>query len=112
MEKELLSVVMTLRDFGSMLPGANLQICTDHRNLTHQNLNSQRALRWRLFLEECAPAFHCIKGEKNVVTDAFSRLPVKPIVGEKSHVGLGESPTTPDDAFAIELDDPALLDCF
>jgi hypothetical protein len=38
-------------------------------------------------------------------------LPVEPIVGEKSHVDPG-APTTPDNAFAIEMDDPALLDCF
>jgi hypothetical protein len=95
-----------------MLLGANLQIRTDHRNLACQNLNSQRVLLWRLFLEEHAPTFHCIKGKKNVMADAFSRLPVKPIVGEKSHVGPGESPTAPDNAFVIEMDDPALLECF
>jgi hypothetical protein len=90
---------------------SDLQIHTDHRNLTHQNLNSQRALRWRLFLEEHTPAFHCVKGEKNVVADAFSQLPVKTIVWEKSCVGPGATPTaTKDDAFAIELDDPALLE--
>jgi hypothetical protein len=111
MEKELLSVVMTLREFRSMLLGADLQICADHRNLTYQNLNSQCVLRWRLFLEKHAPTFHCVKGEKNVVADAFSRLPVKPIVGEKSHVGPG-APTTPNNAFAIEMNDPALLECF
>ncbi len=109
MEKELLSVVMTLREFCSMPLGADLQIYADHRNLTYQNLNSQRVLRWRLFLEEYTPTFHYIKGEKNVVADAFSRLPVKTIVGEKS-VGPG-MPTT-DSIFSIELDDPALLDCF
>jgi hypothetical protein len=109
MEKELLSIVMTPQEFRSMLLGADLQIYADHRNLTYQNLNSQCVLRWRLFLEEHTPTFHYIKGEKNVVADAFSRLPVKTIVGEKS-VGPG-APTT-DSTFSIELDDPALLDCF
>jgi hypothetical protein len=79
-------------------------------NLSHQNLNLQRASRWRLFLEEHRPAFDHVKGEKNVVADAFSRLPVKTIVGEKS-VGPG-APTAADSMFSIELDDPALLDCF
>jgi hypothetical protein len=92
-----------------MLLGADLQIHADHCNLTYQNLNSQRVLRWRLFLEEHTPTFHHVKGEKNVVADVFSRLPVKTIVGEKS-VGPG-APTT-DSVFSIELDDPALLDCF
>ena len=46
------------------------------------------------------------------MADAFSRLPVKTIVGEKSHVGPGAPPTTTDDAFAIEMDDPASLECF
>jgi hypothetical protein len=109
MEKELLSVVMTLREFRSMLLGADLQICTDHRNLTCQNLNSQRVPRWRLFLEEHAPAFHHVKGEKNLAADAFSLLPVKTIVGEKS---VGPGAPTADSVFSIELDDPALLDCF
>jgi hypothetical protein len=63
---------MTLQEFCSMLLGANLQIYADHRNFTDQNLNSQRVLQWRLFLEERAPTFHCFKGEKNVVADAFS----------------------------------------
>ena len=114
MEKELvLSIVMTLQEFQSMLLGADLQIHTDHRNLTHQNLNLQCVLRWCLFLKECAPTFHCVKGEKSVVADAFSKLPVKPVVGEKSHVGPGTPPTTrTEDAFTIELDDPALLECF
>jgi hypothetical protein len=40
MEKELFFVVVTLQEFCSMLLGACLQICTDHCNLAHQNLNS------------------------------------------------------------------------
>jgi hypothetical protein len=112
MEKQLISVVMTLRGFRSMLLGSDPQICTDHRNLTYQNLNSQRMLRWLLFLEEHAPTFHHVKGEKNVIANAFSRLPVKPIVGEKSHVGPGKPPNHTRQCFSSEMDDPALLDCF
>ena len=36
---------------------------------------SQRVMRWRLLLEEYGPEIEYIKGPKNVVADALSRLP-------------------------------------
>lgn len=75
-EKELLSIVETLKEFRSMLYGCpNLHVYTDHRNNTFQKLQTQRIMRWRLFLEDFGVHLHYIKGADNSLADALSRLP-------------------------------------
>ena len=56
-EKELLAIVETLRTFRTILLGQSIIIYTDHRNLTFEKYNNERARRWRLFVEDYAPEF-------------------------------------------------------
>jgi hypothetical protein len=70
-----LAIVETLKEFRNILLGQQLKVYTDHLNLTRKPANTPRVMRWRLFLEEYGPDIILyIKGEKNIVADALSRL--------------------------------------
>ena len=108
-EKELLSVIETLRNFRSMLLGADIHIHTDHRNLTYNTLTTLCVLCWCLFIEEFHPTFHYIKGVDNVVADAISRLPMK-TVEEADRIQPDVDPDYNAEVFSIELDSEILLE--
>jgi hypothetical protein len=76
-KKELLSIVATLKEFRNILLGQQITVFADHRNLTCKNFNAQRVMRWRLVLQEFGPDLQHIKGERNVVADAPSRLEIE-----------------------------------
>ena len=73
-ERELLSIVEVLKEFRNILLGQEIHINTGHENLIYNMLNSDRVMQWRLYIEEYSSDLQYIKGEKNVVADALSRL--------------------------------------
>ena len=74
-ERELLSIVETLKEFRTILLGMKIIVHTDHQNLTYVKHNTERVMRWRLLIEEYGRQLVYIKGKHNEVADAFSRLP-------------------------------------
>lgn len=75
-ERELLSIVETLKEFRNILLGQQLVVYTDHKNLTYKDFNTERVIRWRLLIEEFGPELRYIKGHKNIVADILSRLQI------------------------------------
>ena len=72
-----MSIVETLKEFRNILLGHEITVYTDHKNLTYKNFNTDRVMRWRLAIEEYGLELIYIKGKKNIVADALSRLAMK-----------------------------------
>ena len=95
-EKELLSIVETLKEFRNILLGYEVEIFTDHKNLTYESTecSSQRAQRWRGIIQEFDVELKFIAGEANIVADAISRLPMEahetPLSKEQIELNLSE----------------------
>ena len=76
-ERELLSIVETLKAHRNILLGHEIVVHTDHKNLVYKTFNTERVMRWRLLIEEFGPELRYIKGELNIVADVLSRLNIK-----------------------------------
>jgi len=75
-ERELLSIVETLKEHRNMLLGQEIEVFTDHKNLVYKHFNTERVMRWQLLLEEIGPKLTYVKGTNNIVADALSRLKI------------------------------------
>jgi hypothetical protein len=100
-ERELLSIIETLKEFTNILLGQQIIVFTDHKNLTCKHFNTERVMRWRLIIEEYNPKIRYIKGTKNIVADALSRLDINPDSNNSlEYYGL-EKDDLPEDAFPL-----------
>ena len=54
-ERELLSIIETIKEFRTILLGQRLRIYNDHKKLTCKNFNTDIVLRQRLIIEEYGP---------------------------------------------------------
>ena len=72
----MLSIVETLREFRNILLGNEIEVFSDHENLTRPTTAhaSRRIIRWRWLCEEFGPKLKFIPGLKNAAADALSRL--------------------------------------
>ncbi len=61
-DRELLCVIATLREFCPMLLGAELHIHTDHKNILNVGDSSERRLRWTSYVDEYQ--YKTIRGTK------------------------------------------------
>ena len=75
-EREILSIVETLKELRNIVLGQQINIFTDHENITYKSFNTERVMRWWLILEEFSLELVYIKGSKNIVADALSCLEI------------------------------------
>jgi hypothetical protein len=74
MERELLSIVETFKEFQNILLGQQIKVYTDHQNIIYKNFIAECVIRWPLIIEEFGPEFNYIKGPNNIVANDLSRL--------------------------------------
>ena len=85
-----------LEEFRNILLGYEIEVFTDHKNLTFESTEnaSQRAQRWRGLILEFDVTLKFIAGSANHVADAISRLPMEehktPLTEEQIELNLSE----------------------
>jgi hypothetical protein len=113
-DKEFLCVVAALREFLSMLLGAELHVYTDHMNILNVGDSSEGQLRWTSYVDEYGPTIHYIEGPCNVIADTFSGLLHKDVpstlVGKKAAHVVCDSEL--ESLYLSLIEDKEILQCF
>jgi len=115
-DKELLCVVATLREFRSMLFGANIHIHTDHRNILNVGDSSERRLRWISYVDEYCPTLQYVEGPLNVIAVTLSRISRNDIDFDSSALVGKKAASVVSDSESIKrhsslIDDREILEC-
>ena len=116
-ERELLSIVETLKEYRNILFGHKIIVYTDHKNLTYKNSSTEHVTCWRLLLEEFNPEFNDVLGSSNIIADALSRLPIVSCVNlylDLFTLGIDDLPShafplTFKTLMIYQIQDPSLL---
>lgn len=75
MEKEFLSILLSLRYFKNLIGTSTVKVFTDNRNITtNTSILSSRMQRWKILLSEFNYVINHIKGVDNNIADLVSRL--------------------------------------
>ena len=90
-EKELLAIILYLKEYEKILYGARIKVFTDHKNLTFKTLSIKRILCWQTYIDQYDVELCYIPGKENVLADCFSCLPRKESV-QISEGGRSPSP--------------------
>jgi hypothetical protein len=115
MEKEMLSIVATLKEFQDMLLDAGIHVFTDHKNLTFITLKMQCLLGWRTKIEAFSPMLHFIEGLHNILANNLSRhhclvTPAQIAEGEKLKEPSEVSNEEEDKAYFLDQEYSGLYD--
>ena len=71
-KKELLAIVLCLKEYEKILYGTKVNIYTAHKNLTFETLSIKRILQWRTWIDQFDVDLCVIPGKENVLADCFS----------------------------------------
>ena len=77
-EKELLSIVATLKEFRNILLGHQITVYTDHKNLTYKIFENRTRNALAPNTQRVWPWIEIYQRRNNVVADALSRLEKSP----------------------------------